>query len=172
MKTIPPLLAIIAATVLIGCSTTSQHREADIKSVSVKTSIPLQATKVDPNEVLIGLEGDITDLMAENDKQVFNISPVESDKLKPILLAMYEDITKLHGKYNTTKTIVDAPSLYKEIEATLNQNEAGSKSLILSLKKKGFSTKSAECENFCWESCGHNSVGEWVCFLTCRRHCT
>ena len=133
---------------------------------------PVTMATLEPNQALNNLESDIKELMAENDKGVFDITPAESEKVKAILSAMYLDIIKLHAKYHTAKGDVDTATFYKEIEATLDKNERNAKSLILSLKRKGISAKSHECENFCWESCGHNSVGEWVCFLTCRRHCT
>ncbi len=166
MKT--PILVATAALISVVCFSPCRISGAGGGSPSP----PPAQGKVDPNQILTGLERDIKELIADNDKNAFDIKPADSKKVKDTLSSMRADVSKLLAKYRGTKDQVDAPALYKDINATLNEKEGGNKSLILSLKKKGISTKSHECENFCWESCGHNSVGEWVCFLTCRRHCT
>ena len=127
---------------------------------------------VDPNQVLNSLESDLKELMAQNDKKMFGLSPGQSEKAKSMLSAMYRDIAKLHGKYRRAKEPVDAAALYKEIEDTLDKSGGGDKLLMLALKGKGTSAQSRRCDSFCWKECGPNHVGEWGCFLTCQRHCS
>ena len=172
MNIVSSLITMIAAGALVACGTASPHREPRGQNAMVKASVSPNPGKVDPNQVLAGLEADVSELMAANDKKTFAITPADSRKAKAILSAMYLDLANLHAKYATTKGDINAAEFYKEIEAMLDEKEGNGKSLILSLRRKGVSAQAHhECENFCWESCGHNSVGEWVCFLTCRRRC-
>jgi hypothetical protein len=133
---------------------------------------PATAKTVDPNQVLGSLESDLKELMAQNDKKRFGLSPGQSEKARAMLSAMYQSITRLHAKYRRVKEPVDAAPLYKEIEDTLDKSGSDDRLLILALKGKGNSPQSRRCDGFCWKECGPNHVGDWGCFLTCQRHCS
>jgi hypothetical protein len=172
MKTIS--LLILPATVgIIAMSIMSPRPAIGGASAQVKTSVALDAAKIDPKKALTALETDIDEIMSENAKQAFSITASDSKKVAAVLSGLKKDITDLRKKYASSSGEVEAAAFYKEVEAAFDANEADGKKLILSLTKKGeITAQGHECENFCWESCGHNSVGEWVCFITCRRHCT
>ena len=133
---------------------------------------PAVTKTVDPNQVLGGLESDIKEVMAQNDKKMFGLTSGQSEKARAMLSAMYQNIARLHQKYRRVKEPVDAAPLYKEIEDTLDKSGGGDKLLMLALKGKGASAQSRRCDGFCWKECGPNHVGDWGCFLTCQRHCS
>jgi hypothetical protein len=131
---------------------------------------PAVTRTVDPNQALSSLESDIKELIAQNDKKMFGLTPGQSEKAKAMLSAMYRDIAQLHGKYRRAKEPVDAAPLYQQIEETLSKGGGADKMFMLALKGKA-TPQSRRCDNFCWRQCGPNLVGEWGCFLTCQRHC-
>lgn len=171
MKTISLLSVPMTVCTLLLTIMPPYATAAAEETASVKTSIPLNATKVHPRAELTALEADVNDLIRENAKGAFDLSSGNSAKLTMILAGLKQQISDLRRTY-TTSDVIDSHKFYHQVEAAFNKHEANGKQLVLSLRKKDITAMSHECENFCWESCGHNSVGEWVCFLTCRRHCT
>jgi len=132
---------------------------------------PSTEKAVDPNQVIASVEADIKDLIAQNDKKAFGLSPAGSDKARSMLSSMLRATNGLRAKYRRAKEPVDATALYNEIEDTLEKSGGGDKLLMLALKGKATGAQSRRCDSFCWKQCGPNHVGDWGCFLTCQRHC-
>src|SRR2546423_3561858 len=82
---------------------------------------PATARMTDPNQTLAGVEADIKELMGQNDKKMFGLSPGGSEKAKTMLASMQRGISTLRVKYRRVKEPVDAAPLYQEIEDTLEK---------------------------------------------------
>jgi hypothetical protein len=132
---------------------------------------PSTEKAVDPNQVITSVEADIKEVIAQNDKKAFGLSPAQSDKARGMLSSMLRAVNGLHAKYRRVKEPVDGTALYREIEDTLDKSGGDDKLLMLALKGKGTGAQSRRCDSFCWKQCGPNHVGDWGCFLTCQRHC-
>ena len=158
---------VLIAALVLSCACLAQAPAPAAKQFPFG---PATEKQVDAIQVLSAVEADIKDLIAQNEKKQFSLTPSQQDKARYMLAAQSRAIGGLKQKYRRVKDPVDAAPLYDEIEVALEKSGGGDKLLMLALKGKD-TPQTRRCDNFCWKECGPNHVGDWGCFLTCQRHC-